>query len=64
LLDRTLADSRLHNRIVIVSTRPTDLSDTDRFVSVWDDLNKRSALGRIACFDASRDELTKYFQPQ
>ena len=43
---------------------PTDLSDTDRFLTVWDDLNKRNALGRITCFDVSSDELDKYFQLQ
>jgi hypothetical protein len=64
LLDCTLSGSRRHHRIVIVSTRPTDLSDTERFVSVWDDLNKRNALGRITCFDASSDQLAEYFQAQ
>ena len=64
LLDRTLGELRLHSRIVIVSTRPTDLSDTDRFALVWDDPNKRTALGRISCFDASSPDLDKYFQPK
>ncbi len=64
LLDRTLAESQPHNRIVLVSTRPTDLSDTDRFLSVWDDLNKRNVLGRIACFDVGSDKIDKYFQMQ
>ena len=64
LLDRTLAQSQPHCRIVIVSSRPTDLNDTDRFLSVWDDLNKRNALGRITCFDVGSDELDKHFQPQ
>lgn len=64
LLDIALSDSRLHNRIVIVSTRHTDLTDTDRFESVWDNLNKRRTLGRITCFDVSGNDIDKYFQLQ
>jgi uncharacterized protein (DUF58 family) len=62
LLDRTLVESQTDNRIVIVSTRPTDLSDTNRFLTVWDDLTKRNVLGRITCFDVSSDDIGNQFQ--
>jgi uncharacterized protein (DUF58 family) len=62
LLDVALAESRPGTRLVVVSTRPTDLSDTDRFRSVWDDLQKRSTLGKFICLDASSDQFHKYFQ--
>lgn len=64
LLDRMLSESRPNNRLVVVSTRPTNLDDTDRFQLVWDDLNKRGVLSRITCLDASSDEFGKYFQMQ
>ena len=64
LLDRTLSESRPNNRLVIVSTRATNLDDTDRFQQVWDDLNKRGVLSRITCLDVSNDAFGKYFQLQ
>ena len=61
LLANTLPEIRRGAMTVIVSTRPVDLHDTERFACVWDDPAQRSALRRFLCIDASGDELGEYF---
>lgn len=62
LLARLLGRVAPNTRIILISTRSVDLTDTDRFAEVWDDPRKRSLLGRIACINAGGDELSQYFQ--
>lgn len=62
LLDRALDRSRPESRTVVISTRETDLSDTERFVQVWDHPRKRNVMSQVVCLDVSADELDEYFQ--
>lgn len=61
VLDRAL-DKKLRGRTVIVSTRPADLADTDRFRQTWDDPRHRRSLREVLCVDASGAEIEEYFQ--
>jgi uncharacterized protein (DUF58 family) len=61
LLAATLPEIRRGAMTVIVSTRPVDLHDTERFACVWDDPAQRRALRRFLCIDASGQELADYF---
>lgn len=62
LLDRSLEERKIQGRTVVVSTRPTDLTDTERFLETWDDPRHRRALRKILCVDASDSEIEDYFQ--
>ncbi len=61
LLSRTVPEIRRGAMTVIVSTRPVDLHDTDRFATIWEDPAQRRALRRFLCIDVSKDELNEYF---
>lgn len=50
--------------VVLVSTRPVDLADTDRFAAAWNDSRGRAIVARILEIDAGSGELQHYFQPQ
>ena len=50
-------------QIVLVSTRPVDLNDQQRFATFWQDSRGRSLAGRVLPIDASSGELQHYFQP-
>ena len=50
--------------IVLVSTRPIDLADTERFASLWSDPLLRERLRRIRCVDASSELLSQFFQAE
>lgn len=64
LLQRAGGEIEPGTEVVLVSTRPVDLSDTSRFASLWADPARRALARRIRCIDASADELARYFQPQ
>lgn len=64
VLSRALAAARAGRSVIVVSTRAVDLTDTERFVDVWDDPRRRAALGRILTIDASSSQLHEYFQPR
>lgn len=49
-------------KVVVVSTRTNDFSDTERFASIWDDPKKRNLLGQIVSIDVSSDESAEYFR--
>lgn len=51
-------------QVVLVSTRPVDLADTDRYAAAWNDPRCRAIVARIMEIDASSGELQHYFQPQ
>jgi len=64
MLSQALAAGRTGRSVIVISTRPVDLAETERFVDVWDDPRRRSALGRVLTIDASSSQLHDYFQPQ
>ncbi len=61
LLPRVLADIRQGTSVLLVSTRPVDLTDTQRFVDLWDSPRLRRWAGRIVCIDVSSPQLSHYF---
>ena len=62
LIERALERITPGMKAIILSTRPTDLNDTNRFGKVWDDPHKRNALGRIDCIDVGGEEVGKFFR--
>lgn len=48
--------------IVLVTTRPVDLADRDRFGPLWDDPSRAGIAGGIRLVDTSRSELSELFQ--
>jgi uncharacterized protein (DUF58 family) len=48
--------------IVLVSTRPVDLTDRDRFGPLWDDPSRAGIAGQIRLVDTSKSELSELFQ--
>jgi len=50
--------------IILVSTRPVSLADTDRFAVFWSDPLLRDRLKRIRCIDTSSAELAEFFQAE
>ncbi|GAA4438758.1 DUF58 domain-containing protein [Bremerella cremea] len=56
-----LRTSRPGARIILLTTRKSDLSDTDQFAPVWNDAKLRSELGRIKTVSAGRGEDAMYF---
>lgn len=64
LLDGTLSEVRPGNRVIVLSTRPIQRSDTQRFASVWEHPHKRAVMSRAVCLDVSNDECERYFQAE
>ncbi|MBX3411671.1 MAG: DUF58 domain-containing protein [Pirellulales bacterium] len=63
-LGAALATVRPGRSVILISTRPVDLADTERFVEIWEDPRRRATLSRILTVDASSAQLAEYFQPQ
>jgi uncharacterized protein (DUF58 family) len=63
LLAHALRQIAVGTEIVVASTRPIDLSDTDRFAAIWSDPLLRDHIRRIRCIDTSSETLADYFQP-
>ena len=61
-LERALSHARPGSRVVIVSSRAVDLTEAERFSSLWRDARMRNWLGRIRTFDVSRDQVAQYFE--
>jgi uncharacterized protein (DUF58 family) len=61
LLEHVLGDIASGTEIVLISTRPVDLSDTRRFAAILSDVSGYVAARQIRCIDASSDELQEYF---
>lgn len=61
LLAGTLDRMRPRTSVLLISTRKVDLSDTERFVKLWQDPRQRRWAGRIVCLDASSKEFESYF---
>lgn len=52
LLNEVLSTARPESRVVVLSTRQTELSDTERFEDIWHKPRERATLGRVICFAA------------
>jgi hypothetical protein len=62
LLDQVLQHARGGAEVVLVSTRPIDLTDTQRFASIWSDKHKQAWIGRILAITAEEDGLRQWFE--
>ena len=62
LLDTVLSTARPESRIVILSTRQTDLSDTERFEKIWHKPRERATLGRVKCLAVDDPEFKACFE--
>lgn len=60
-LRETLKTSKPGARIVMLTTRSIDLSDTELFSRIWNDPKLRTDLGRVRTVSAGRDEDAQYF---
>ncbi len=63
LLALALSETRAGTSMVLISTRPLDLSHA-RFAGLRTDPRKKALLSRILKVDASGAELDRYFQPE
>jgi uncharacterized protein (DUF58 family) len=61
LIEHLSGKIALGTEIIIVSTRPIDLSDNRRFAVIGSDAIRNTAHQNIRCIDASSDELAQYF---
>jgi uncharacterized protein (DUF58 family) len=48
--------------VILVSTRPVDFYDRQRFASAWSDPVCRAALRRVLCIDVSSPKLGEYYK--
>jgi len=64
LLETALGRVERGTEVVLVSTRPVDLSDTARFARLWSDPARRNTIRRIRCVDTSSPELSEFFHPE
>ena len=62
LLETALGGIEGGAEVVLVSTRPVDLTDRSRFGPLWDDPIRSGMAGRIRVVDTSKSELTELFQ--
>ncbi len=64
VLDGALRRIDQGTEIILVGTRPVDLTDTKRFPSLWSDPNRRAAARGIRCIDTSSEKLNEYFRAE
>ena len=64
LLWRALGEIEPGTEVVLLTTRPVDLSDTERFAAVWGDPARRAAARRIRAFNTAEEELGEYFRAE
>jgi uncharacterized protein (DUF58 family) len=62
LLQLTLDRIESGSEIVLIGTRPVDLTDRGRFGPLWDDPIRTGIVDRIRLVDTSRSELSELFQ--
>jgi uncharacterized protein (DUF58 family) len=63
VLRRVLSEIDLGTDIVVVSTRPVDLTDSRRLGAIWNNPTYRAAIPRIRTIDAGSRELFDHFEP-
>ncbi len=61
LIEHVLGDIAPGTEIVLISTRPADLSEGKRFAAVWANPALHAAARRVRCIDASSEELEEFF---
>jgi len=64
LIELALGEIESGTEIVLVSSRPVDLTDSARFESFCADPSRRTLTRRIRCIDTSGDELGEYFRAE
>jgi uncharacterized protein (DUF58 family) len=64
LLVATLRQIGTGTEVVLVTTRPVDLTDATQFVDVLSDPVMRDRARRILCVDASSERLAEYFSAE
>ena len=62
LIELALGEIESGTEIVLVSSRPVDLTDSARFDSLWADPSRRIQTRRIRCVDTSDNQLDDYFR--
>jgi uncharacterized protein (DUF58 family) len=62
LLASVLQEIAVDTEIVLVSTRPNDLSDAERFAAIWADPMAHERVKHILCVDTSSEKLADVFQ--
>jgi uncharacterized protein (DUF58 family) len=63
LLDASLGRIPYDAKVIVLSSRSTELNDPQRFRAVWDNPHKRNVLRKIICIDVSSDKVSEYFRP-
>ena len=61
LLDDVLSHSHSESPVVVLSPGATDLSDTQRFESIWQKPRERAMLGRVMCLRVDSREFRECF---
>jgi uncharacterized protein (DUF58 family) len=61
LIERLLGDIASGTEIVLISTRPVDLSDSKRFAAIRSDTAHQATARHIRCIDASSNTLQEFF---
>lgn len=64
LLDSALGQIDPGTEVILVSTRPVDLSDPARFAALCSDPARRALLRRIRIVNTADETLAEFFQPQ
>lgn len=62
LIELALGEIEPGTEVVLVSTRPVDLTDRERFAALWADPARSAMARRIRCLDTSGDQLDDYFR--
>ena len=60
---KTLEVARPGTNTIVISTRPAEWTDTERFARLWRSPRQRAWLGRLHTIDVSRPEVGDYFEP-
>jgi len=64
LLGKVLRQVAAGTEIILVTTRPVDLADTEQFAELWSDPVLRDRARRLLCIDASSEQLADYFSAE
>ena len=63
-LSRILDQVRPGTNVIVITTRPANFSDTDRFQKLWHNPRQRTWLSRLQSIDVSGPQLSEYFVPR
>ena len=62
VLKQALEKSSNGTQLVLISSRPVDLNDTQRFADVWKNPQQAFRIESIICINAASNEIDEYFQ--